>query len=104
VANRAALVALLDAAFATRTADAWVAALTAAGVPAGKLRGVLEAFDAAAAAGDPATVTVEHPTAGPLALVRPPLSLAEAGLRAPEAPPLLGQHTREVLAELRDPG
>ena len=33
-------------------------------------------------------------------LVAPPLSFASASLPPPQAPPLLGQHTREILAEL----
>ena len=96
VRNRDELIALLEEAFAARGADDWVAELDAAGVPAGKIRGVLEALRAAA----PATAAVEHPSAGELELVAPPFAFASSGLREPTAPPLLGQHTREVLAEL----
>jgi crotonobetainyl-CoA:carnitine CoA-transferase CaiB-like acyl-CoA transferase len=64
--------------------------LDAAGVPVGKVRGVLEAL------GDARTVTVAHPTAGELPLVITPVGPAEA----PLPPPLLGEHTREVLEEL----
>src|SRR5262249_28351709 len=96
VRNRAELVPLLEAAFAGRGADEWAAALDAAGVPAGKIRGVLESLRAAA----PATVRVEHPTAGEIELVAPPFMLESAPLREAAAPPLLGQHTREVLGEL----
>jgi crotonobetainyl-CoA:carnitine CoA-transferase CaiB-like acyl-CoA transferase len=103
VRNRDTLVPELDRVFATRPADEWVAALDAAGVPAGKVRGVREAFDALAAAGRPATVTVDHPTAGPLPLVRPPWLVDGAPLSGGGAPPLLGQHTDEVLAELGRP-
>jgi crotonobetainyl-CoA:carnitine CoA-transferase CaiB-like acyl-CoA transferase len=95
VRNRAALLPLLEQDFAARRADEWVAALDAAGVPAGKIRGVLEALRAA----EPATVRVDHATAGRLELVAPPFAFAWE-LPASAAPPLLGQHTREVLAEL----
>jgi CoA:oxalate CoA-transferase len=57
---------------------------------------VLEALRAAA----PATVEVAHPTAGELELVAPPFAFESAAMRPAEPPPLLGQHTREVLAEL----
>jgi crotonobetainyl-CoA:carnitine CoA-transferase CaiB-like acyl-CoA transferase len=57
---------------------------------------VLEALRAAA----PATVRVEHRTAGELELVAPPFALESSQLQEPVAPPLLGQHTREVLSEL----
>jgi crotonobetainyl-CoA:carnitine CoA-transferase CaiB-like acyl-CoA transferase len=96
VRNRAELLPPLEDAFAARSAEEWVAALDEAGVPAGKIRGVLEALRAAA----PATVRVEHPTAGALELVAPPFALESSPLREPVAPPLLGQHTREVLTEL----
>ncbi len=96
VHNRESLVAELRLVFATRPADEWLDELLAAAVPAGKIRGVGEALRAAGGA----TATVSHPTAGPLELVAAPFSLLEAGIRAPGPPPLLGEHTDEVLAEL----
>jgi crotonobetainyl-CoA:carnitine CoA-transferase CaiB-like acyl-CoA transferase len=98
VEGRDALIPELEAVFAQAGAETWVARLGAAGIPAGKIRGVLEALDAASAAGDDPTVAVTHPTAGDVRLVRSPIRTD--GLRAAEAPPLLGQHTAEVLAEL----
>jgi CoA:oxalate CoA-transferase len=98
VRNRRELIPLLSARFAEHPMDEWLGALDAAGVPAGKVRGVLDALHAAERAGDVATARVEHPTAGPLDLVRSPLHFA-SGIRAPEPPPLLGQHTAEVLHE-----
>jgi crotonobetainyl-CoA:carnitine CoA-transferase CaiB-like acyl-CoA transferase len=95
VRNRAELVPLLDREFAVRSADEWVAALDEAGVPAGKIRGVHEALRGAAQS----TMTVVHPAAGEVELVAPPFAL-DSGTAAPSAPPLLGQHTREVLTEL----
>jgi crotonobetainyl-CoA:carnitine CoA-transferase CaiB-like acyl-CoA transferase len=97
VRHRLALIPQLADRFGQRGADEWLATLADAGVPAGKIRGVREALAAAA----PATVTVRHPTAGPLELVRPAFRLAGADVDAAAAPPpLLGQHTREVLREL----
>ena len=98
VEGREELLPELDAAFAAGSADEWAERLDAAGVPAGKIRGVLDAVEAATEAGSDPRVTVEHPTAGTLDLIRSPIRTA--GMRAPEAPPLLGQHTAEVLAEL----
>jgi CoA:oxalate CoA-transferase len=87
----------LEAAFAARDADEWVDALYAAGVPVGKVRTVPEALAAAAAAGRPATTRVEHPTAGPLDLVASPIWGDTVPARPP---PLLGEHTSELLREL----
>jgi crotonobetainyl-CoA:carnitine CoA-transferase CaiB-like acyl-CoA transferase len=97
VERREDLIAELDAVFATRSADEWAEVLDGAGVPAGKIRGVLDAIDAAAAAGHDPRVTVEHPAIGPLPLIGSPIRTD--GMPAPTAPPLLGQHTAQVLRE-----
>ena len=86
VEHREELVAELGRVFAERGADEWVERLEAAGVPVAKVRGVLEAL-----AGH--TFTVDHPAVGQLPLVPSPLGAAT------RPPPLLGEHTREVLRE-----
>jgi crotonobetainyl-CoA:carnitine CoA-transferase CaiB-like acyl-CoA transferase len=100
VRHRDELTSALSARFAERAADEWVQDLRAAGVPAGKIRGALEALDAAAQAGRRATVTVGHPTIGELPLIASPIRLTESSLRPPDPPPLLGEHTDEVLGEI----
>jgi crotonobetainyl-CoA:carnitine CoA-transferase CaiB-like acyl-CoA transferase len=100
VEGRRELIPLLQERLRERPADEWVEALEAAGVPVGKVRSVPEALDAAAAAGRPATVTVEHPTGGPLDLVASPMWLGSEPAEGPSPPPLLGEHTAEVLREL----
>jgi crotonobetainyl-CoA:carnitine CoA-transferase CaiB-like acyl-CoA transferase len=100
VEHRVELVRLLTETFRGRTAEEWLTALHACGVPAGKVRGVREAFDAAAEAGRGATVTVEHPTIGELELTASPIRLEPPVEEPPTPPPLLGQHTDEVLREL----
>ena len=99
VENRRELIPLLQARLRERPAEEWVEALDAAGVPVGEVRTVPDALAAAARAGRPATLSVEHPTAGPLDLVASPIW----GATDPSAatpPPLLGEHTAEVLGEL----
>jgi crotonobetainyl-CoA:carnitine CoA-transferase CaiB-like acyl-CoA transferase len=98
VENRRELIPLLQERLSQRPAEEWLEALDAAGVPVGKVRTVPEALAAAAAAGRPATQTVEHPTAGELDLVASPIWGPTT--ESATAPPLLGQHTAEVLAEL----
>jgi crotonobetainyl-CoA:carnitine CoA-transferase CaiB-like acyl-CoA transferase len=95
VLNRDSLVAELEAVFAGRTTAEWLRILLAAEVPAGEIRGVRAALEAGNA-----TTGVRHPTAGTLAVVNSPYLLEQAALRPPAPPPLLGQHTAEVLAEL----
>jgi crotonobetainyl-CoA:carnitine CoA-transferase CaiB-like acyl-CoA transferase len=103
VAHRGALVAEIGAVLRTRPAAEWVAALLDAGVPVGRVRGVLDALRTADAAGGVTLVRVDHPAAGPLETVGAGFRLASgAGADAPPSapPPLLGQHTERVLAEL----
>jgi crotonobetainyl-CoA:carnitine CoA-transferase CaiB-like acyl-CoA transferase len=97
VRNRGELIPALEEVFVERAADDWVEALGAAGVPVGKVRSIPEALAAAAAAGRAATATVQHPTAGDLDLLATPIW---GPTRAPAAPPLLGEHTADVLREL----
>jgi crotonobetainyl-CoA:carnitine CoA-transferase CaiB-like acyl-CoA transferase len=99
VENRRELIPLLQGRLRERPAVEWVEALDAAGVPVGEVRTVPDALAAAARAGRPATLDVEHPSAGPLQLVASPIW----GATDPSAatpPPLLGEHTAEVLGEL----
>jgi crotonobetainyl-CoA:carnitine CoA-transferase CaiB-like acyl-CoA transferase len=99
VENRRTLIPLLEERLRERTAEEWVEGLDAAGVPVGKVRTVPEALAAAAEAGLPATLGVEHRSAGPLELVASPIWGATVREGA-TAPPLLGEHTADVLHEL----
>jgi crotonobetainyl-CoA:carnitine CoA-transferase CaiB-like acyl-CoA transferase len=99
VENRRELIPVLHERLRERPAEEWVAELDAAGVPVGAVRTVPDALAAAARAGHPATLGVEHPSAGPLDLVASPIwGATEPSAATP--PPLLGEHTAEVLGEL----
>jgi CoA:oxalate CoA-transferase len=98
VEGRDELIPALDEVFVARGADEWAERLEAAGVPAGKIRGVLDAIEAATAAGSDPRVTVEHPTIGSLELIGSPIRTD--AMRTPQPPPLLGQHTDDVLREI----
>jgi len=103
VAHRDILVAELTAALAKRSAEEWTALLSDAGVPVGKVRGVAEALRTADASGDEATMTVDHPVLGAVELIRPGFRFTGAAPQHGPAvlpPPLLGQHSVEVLREL----
>jgi crotonobetainyl-CoA:carnitine CoA-transferase CaiB-like acyl-CoA transferase len=98
VANREELIATLAARFAERTSAEWLAALDAAEIPAGPINDVAEAFESPWAAGR--TVELEHPRLGRTRQVRPPFDFAATPATVRTPPPLLGEQTDEILAEL----
>lgn len=101
VANREALVPLLDAIFQTREAKEWIARCRDAAIPCSLVQGVLEALRSDP--GRPLVVTIEHPHAGTYEAVRHPV-LFDGQRPAPaSAPPSLGEHTNEILRELSEP-
>jgi crotonobetainyl-CoA:carnitine CoA-transferase CaiB-like acyl-CoA transferase len=100
VRNRAVLVPLLEQVMKTRRKADWLAALEAAKVPCGAINNLAEVF------GDPhvqARGMVDewpHPLKPGLRLVASPLKLGATPVQTDRPPPLLGQHTSEVLREL----
>ncbi len=100
LAHRVELRAILEALFATRPRDAWLAALAVADVPSGPLNDLAQAFADPQVAARDMVVTVAHPTAGPIRLPGVPFKLSRTPATIREAPPLRGQHTTEILAWL----
>jgi formyl-CoA transferase len=100
VANRDALIQVLAERFKTRTRDDWIAALGAAEVPCGPINSIAEVFEDPQVRALGLVETVSHPTIGDLPLVRSPLGLGATPAATRRPPPLLGEHTREILAEL----
>ena len=100
VANRPALLEVLNEAFATRDAGEWLAALQEAGLPCGPINTVPDAFAHPQAAARNLVLETEHPTAGTVRLTGFPYKLSHTPASVRRPPPLLGQHTEEVLAGL----
>jgi crotonobetainyl-CoA:carnitine CoA-transferase CaiB-like acyl-CoA transferase len=100
VINRVELADGLNAIFQTRPIAEWLELLTECGVPYGKIRRIDEVLNAPEVIARDMVWTVEHPVIGTLRLVGSPLKLSETPVRRPSAPPLLGEHTDEVLSEV----
>jgi crotonobetainyl-CoA:carnitine CoA-transferase CaiB-like acyl-CoA transferase len=100
VVNREALVPLLAARFASAPSATWLARLDAAGIPAGPINDLPAAFSSPQAEALGVRVPLEHPVLGAVDQVAPPfeLSATPASVRTP--PPLLGEHTDQILGEL----
>ena len=106
VLNRQQLVPILETVMKTRSKADWLAALEAAKVPCGAINNLAEVF------ADPQTEARNmvthwhHPVDADLKLVSSPIKLSATPVRVPRSgglpPPLLGQHTEEVLRKMLD--
>jgi crotonobetainyl-CoA:carnitine CoA-transferase CaiB-like acyl-CoA transferase len=100
MANRPALVSEIEAALCAKTTADWVDRMLAAGVPAGPIHDFAQVF------ADPHTQArhmveeIEHPAAGRVRTLGFPLKMSDTPPRVRRAPPLLGQHSAEILREL----
>jgi crotonobetainyl-CoA:carnitine CoA-transferase CaiB-like acyl-CoA transferase len=81
------------------TVDELVAIFTRFEVPHAPILGVTDALSQPQAAHREMVVEVEHPTLGAIPIVNRPIKFDEAQPR-PEAPPVLGQHTDAILADV----
>ncbi len=100
VRNHPLLDPLLRAEFASRLRDDLVAALDAAGVPCSPINTVPEVFAEPQVRHRKMLRKLPHPTAGEVPQVVTPLNFANEPLEFERPPPLLGQHTDEILREL----
>jgi crotonobetainyl-CoA:carnitine CoA-transferase CaiB-like acyl-CoA transferase len=95
VRNRAALSPVLAGAISQRTVGAWLELMERAGVPGGPVRTIPEVFEHAPFA----TYEHQHSTLGPIRTVRSPIGFDGARTTADAAPPVLGEHAREILSD-----
>ena len=99
VGHAAALTRELEAVLATRPAAHWQAALGAAGVPVAPVNRLDQVFADEHVRAVGLVAEVAH-ASGPLPLVRAPVAMSATPPALTLPPPLLGEHTEEVLAAL----
>ncbi len=100
VEHRAALIPALQERLRRRPRQVWLERLAAGGVPATPINTLAEALADPQAAARGLVASVDHPIVGPLPLLTSPFGHPDPqAVRAPTAPPRLGQHTAEVLAD-----
>jgi len=100
VRNRAVLVPLLAQIMKTRPKAQWLAALERAKVPCGAINDLQEVFADPQVAERGMVTHWDHPLQPDLRLVASPMKLSATPVRAELPPPMLGQHTEQVLREL----
>ena len=101
VANRPAVIALLEQTFADLSREGLLSRLAAAGIPAGRVRSVQEVYEWDQTRSQGLVVDVEHPTLGPIELPGPPLRFfaADGTESTPTqhlSPPVLDEHGASI--------
>lgn len=100
VRNRSTLVPMLETLLRSRTKAEWLPLLEQATVPAGPINSLAEVFADPQVQARGMVDTWAHPLAAQLPLVASPIRMGATPVRRDRPPPLLGQHTAEVLHEL----
>ena len=100
VRNRDALIPLLVAMVKKKTKRAWISELEAANVPCGPINTLKDTFENEQVIARKMRFDLPHSTAGSVPMVRNPIQYSVTQLEYHMPPPLLGQHTREVLGKL----
>jgi len=100
VVNRDSVIAVVAKVMRGRTTSEWMRVLEEAGIPAGPINTVEQALNDPHVLAREMAVTLAHPTAGSITMTGNPakFSLTPAEMRS--APPLLGEHTEEILRSL----
>ena len=97
ISNRDSLMPVLQEIMRTRPSAYWLESLRKAGVPAGQIKSISQAFASSEMESRELVHAVPHPVAGMIPNMRLPFRMAGTPLADPVAAPTLGQHTEDVL-------
>ena len=100
VANRGVLVPLIRQATVFKTTAEWVAQLEAVGVPCGPINDLAQVFADPQVKARGLAMQLPHALAGLVPQVASPIRLSETPVEYRNAPPLLGEHTQQVLEQV----
>jgi len=95
---RDALIPLLAAMVKEKTKVEWISHLESVGVPCGPINNLQEVFENEQVVARGIQLNVPHPTAGSMKLVASPMRLSKTPVTMRMPPPLLGEHTEEILS------
>ena len=99
VENRAEMTRLIQEIFGKRTTAEWLALLESAGVPNGPINNIAQVFEEPQVKARGVKIELDHAAAGRLPLVASPMRFSGTPLDYRLAPPLLGEHTDQVLKD-----
>ncbi len=95
--NRASLVDALATIFSKRTMSEWMLALENAGVPCGPVQSIPEALDDEHVRARGMILSLKHTCGASVPLIANPIKFSRSQIDYDRAPPMLGEHTAEVL-------
>jgi len=102
VNHRGVLIGLMRELTVTRTTREWVALLESVGVPCGPINTLADVFADPQVQARGMQIHMDHVVSDDVPLVASPIRLSDTPVQYRHAPPLLGQHTREVLGQILD--
>jgi crotonobetainyl-CoA:carnitine CoA-transferase CaiB-like acyl-CoA transferase len=100
VENREALVLQVKEIMLQKSGAEWLEALNARGIPCGPINNIEQVFADPQVQYRGMQLELDHPTAGKVASVASPIRLSQTPIEYQQAPPLLGQHTDDVLSRM----
>ncbi len=100
VENRAEITRLIQELFVRKSTAEWLALLESAGVPNGPINNLAQVFEEPQVKARGVKIELDHAVAGKLPLVGSPMRFSATPLEYRLAPPLLGEHTDQVLNEM----
>jgi formyl-CoA transferase len=101
VENRAEIISLLASIFKNASISEWLTKLDEAEIPCGPIQNFEQVFSMPTVKEREMLVKMDHPTIGELPLVGSPLKMSDTPVEYRLHPPLMGEHTEDVLRELK---
>ncbi|WP_163527335.1 CaiB/BaiF CoA transferase family protein [Halobacillus ihumii] len=97
--NEEELVSKIQQVMKKKTADEWMELLSQAKIPAGKVNTIDQAFDHPQVQARESVEVLTHPIVGEIKMTKNPMRFSDLNISSKYAPPLLGEHTEELLME-----
>ncbi len=99
VENRKILIPLMESLFSSRELDEWLRRFEESGIPVAPINTIDRTFGNAQVIARNLVEEINHPSAGAISIVASPLTIPNAPTKTRYPPPLLGQHSKEILME-----